>query len=255
MQSDAVTFAVDAQAPPELALAAAGLAAGLADLGRPCEVLLDPWPETLTARTLVIEVGAAETRARGWRLAMGPAADLALTGPHGRSSPLPLPIPPLPPCGHFADRLFIIGGGANRRMRMLMKLFDALRAHPGIEAVVWRELPEDVLRQRLVAEVHPDLRSEELARLLGSAAALVEVSDEPTPEALLLAALGRASGIPTVVHEALAGGRNDLVAVGEWSGEAFADAAVAAAKRSRNEGAASALRKDAAERFAGALVS
>lgn len=254
MQSDAVTFGVDAQASPELALAAEGLAAGLGELGRPCDLLVDPWPETLAGRPVVIDVGGTERRPLRWRLGIGPAMDLELAGPEGLSLAIPLPLPPLASSTGCAQRLLLIGGGANRRTRMVMKLFEALRLHPALEAVVWKDVPDEVLRQRAAAEVHPDLRAAELARLLGSAAVLVEVSDEPAPEALLLAAFGRASGIPTVIHEALPCERGDgFTPVAEWSGEAFADAAAAAAKRNRNERAASTLRISAAERLAGAL--
>lgn len=255
MQSDSVTFAIDAAVAPELALAASALADGLTEIGRACEILVDPWPEALSGRTTIIEVGDQDHLPGRWRLGLGPEADLELLDPSDRSSSLPLPLPSLPEPGPPPSRILLIGGAAGRRTRMIGKMLEALRRHGGSESIAWRDLPDDLLRQRFIAEVHSDLRADELTRLLGAAAALVEVSDEVTPEAMLAAAIGRASGIPTVLHEGFRVERwEGVLVVSEWSGEAFADAAIAAGKRPRNEAAAAAIRRQAAERLAGAMV-
>lgn len=256
MPNDAVTFAVDAEAQPELALAVRGLAAGLGELGRACEVLVDPWPEALAGRGTIIEVGDGDHLPERWRLDLNPRADLELIDPLGRASSLPFVMPPLDRPTSFPGSILFVGGEAGRRTRMMTKTFDALRRRGVIRLSVWRALPEEVLRQRYPGEVHTDLRAGELARLLGCVAALVEVSDEATVEGLLIAAIGRASGIPTVLHESVARERWDgSMIVSEWSGEAFAEAAIAAARVPRTDDDAAAIRKRAAERLAGALFS
>ncbi|HSN68805.1 MAG TPA: hypothetical protein VLV48_06135, partial [Thermoanaerobaculia bacterium] len=93
----------------------------------------------------------------------------------------------------------------------------------------------------------------ELARLIGSVDVLVEVAEE-APEAMLVGAIGRASGIPIVVPEGFRGERwPGIVEVREWGGDAFADAALEAAKRPRREDVAADVRKEAAQRLVGAL--
>ena len=256
MPTDDITFAVDPTAPPELALAVDGLAAGLRALGRPCDVLADPWPETLSGRPKVVDVGASEGKPDRWRLDSAPGSGLELTGPSSRSVTIPFALPVLPARRKGRARLLVIGGESARRSRMLVKLFDALQRRSACSVIVWRDLADEVARQKTADEVHPVLSPGELGRLLGSVDVLVEVADEPLPEAMLLAAVGRAAGIPTVVPEGFRGARwAGTIEVREWGGDAFAEAALAAAKLGRSEGAATIARTEAAERLAGALFA
>ncbi|HEU5163602.1 MAG TPA: hypothetical protein VFV54_10680 [Thermoanaerobaculia bacterium] len=256
MPTDVITFAVDAAAPPELALAAEGLAAGLRDLGRSCEVLVDPWPETLSGRPTVIDVSSSEAERGRWRLDGGAGPVLELTGPSAPPTAIPFALPALPARRRGCARLLVIGADSPRRSRMLLKLFDALQRRPGCRVIVWRDLSDEVARQKMVAEVHPEVNASELARLLGSVDVLVEVADEALPEAMLLAGIGRAAGLPIVVPEGFPGERwPGIVEVREWGGDAFADAALAAAKRARSEDVAASVRKEAAQRLVGAIFS
>ncbi len=254
MLNDAVTFAIDASVAPELAMAASGLAEGLAAIGREYEVLVDPWPEALAGRSRVIEVGDADHAPERWRLDLGPRSELELVDPSERATAIPFALPCLGAAAGGRRCILFIGGEAGRRTRMMSRTFDALRRRGGGPVVVWRALPDELLRQRFPGDVHSDMRGEELARLFALVAALVEVSDEATAEGMLVAEIGRASGIPTVIHEALPVERWDgSVLVSEWSGEAFAEATIAAARLPRNDEAAAAARRIAAERLAGAL--
>ncbi len=254
MQNDAVTFAVDAGAPPELALAASGLAEGLLAAGRASEVLTDPAPETLAGRRWVVEVGDVDHAADRFHLDFAPRSGLELVDSHERALPLPFALPSLPSLRREGNILFV-GGEAGRRTRMMTKTFEALRRRGGSVIEVWRPLPDELLRQRFAGEVHSNPSGPELGRLLAAAAALVEVSDEATTEGILVAAIGRASGIPTVVHAALPLERwEGCVLVSEWSGEAFADAALAAAKLPRNEAIAKEIRTGAAGLVVGAMA-
>ncbi|HSN68390.1 MAG TPA: hypothetical protein VLV48_04040, partial [Thermoanaerobaculia bacterium] len=162
MPTDVITFAVDAAAPPELALAVEGLAAGLGDLGRACEVLVDPWPEALAGRSTVIDVGAGEADFGRWRLDGGPAPDLELTSASGRSTPIPFSLPAVPSRRKGRARLLVIGAESQLRSRMLMKLFDALRRRGGCEVIVWREVSDELARQKMADEVHPEPSASEL---------------------------------------------------------------------------------------------
>lgn len=253
MPNDVITFAVGAAVAPELALAADGLAEGLLAAGRISEVLIDPWPETLASRRCVVEVGDVDHSAGRSRLDFGSRSDLELVDPDERASPVPFALPSLPSIGSGRGILFI-GGEAGRRTRMMAKTFEALRRRGGLPIVIWRSLPDELLRQRFPGEVHSDPSAPELGRLLASAAALVEVSDEATAEGMLVAAIGRASGIPTVVHAALPvpewPGR---IAVSEWSGEAFADAALEAARLPGNPELSAAIRREAGAQLAALL--
>ncbi|HEY0590904.1 MAG TPA: hypothetical protein VGF40_04005 [Thermoanaerobaculia bacterium] len=250
MQNDVITFAVGPAVAPELALAADGLAEGLRAAGRASEVLIDPWPETLAGRRLVVEVGDVDHAPDRCRLDFGSRSDLELVDAGERASSLPFARPSLPAMGGRPNILFV-GGDAGRRTRMMAKTFEALRRRGGPAIVVWRPLPDELLRQRFPGEVHSDPSGPELGRLLGSAAALVEVSDEATAEGMLVAAIGRASGIPTVVHAALPVQEWDgRITVSEWSGEAFADAALAAARRPANAELGAAIRREAGAQLA-----
>jgi hypothetical protein len=250
-----VTFALDPGVAPELALAAMALAEGLIEQGHRAEVLMDPWPETLTRKALVVDVGSEPERGtRNWHLDLGPRFELELVDPSDGTFAIPFALPSLPPRAAATARVLLVGGEAGRRTRMMSKTLEALKRHRDYVPVIWKPIPDEVLRHRFPGEVHPDIGSTELARLLGSCAALLDVSDEETSEGMLIAALGRASGVPTVLHRQFGAGRYDgALLVGEWSGEAFADGAIEASRRPRDAGAAAAVRKDAAQRLAGAL--
>ncbi|HVR42638.1 MAG TPA: hypothetical protein VMS56_04265 [Thermoanaerobaculia bacterium] len=232
MSIERIVFAGGPSTRPELVLAARAVAEALAARGAAAVVTDDGWPDALDPAAAVISLCEREA------VATPPTWHLAITGselemrrgaePCGRA-PLAIAVPVERPF----RRVLVAGTGTpGRLLRMIGRTAAALRARrAGVTIAFWGEIPEELHRDHLLGEVHPDPDADELARLLATAGCILDPADEPE-ERNVIASLGPAAGIPTVVFGR---GGPGMLAVGEWSGEALAEGVLEALGRPRGK--------------------
>lgn len=123
--------------------------------------------------------------------------------------------------------LFAGGAASDRRLRMTSKVIAEARARGiGCELIVVGPVPPDWSRAVAPEQQFGDLTAQETFNLVRAARCVLECGDGPeTPTELAL--IATAAGVPVVVHRssAIAALRPDcVVAVDEWSADAFVDA-------------------------------
>ncbi|MFN2442684.1 MAG: hypothetical protein ABR517_08375 [Thermoanaerobaculia bacterium] len=113
------------------------------------------------------------------------------------------------------------GGSDSRRMRMMVRTAEELdRRRARCRFALWGPPPSPIAGMRGLDEIHTELSSDDLLRLLMSSCAVFDPAESPA-EATALPWMGAAVGIAVVVaaEHPFAGG----LRVAEWSPESFAD--------------------------------
>jgi hypothetical protein len=155
-----------------------------------------------------------------------PEGTVTVTSPQtGEVSTLPYALPDAlfadvpPPHGR---RVLIAGGGAERRVRMSLRVIEELRRRRIQFTSLWfGELPGEMSRNAAPDEVFQELRAGELLRLIGSAGLLLECSDGGDPPTILARA---AAAAPRSIVAHRGAGLPAWRVVDEWSSDAFAEA-------------------------------
>lgn len=217
MPSSRILFDGGSCVAPELILAARALAAGLRSGGRDAWVVEGLLPLD-SAEDLRISLGGDGAPVpSGWKMEID-GGNLLLSRDGVRQASIPMVVS----CARSRSRMprvLVAGGGSDRGARMTLKTIEELfRRRSPARMICWGAPSDELLRARAFEEIHLDLTPDELERLLGSGAAVLDPADEPE-DSSVLGIIARASGLPVVTR---AGDTSARPA--EWSADAFADA-------------------------------